>query len=348
MYQEITLESLDEGPGLLPFRLGATRLTTHFHTFLQYINLKGIDDKINQLQIQLSDYSHRLSNDTSLLYELQISYISSKLVNLVKHLDTLKPRRMKRGLIDGLGSIIKSITGNLDNSDAIKYDNDIKILQDDNNKIGHELNNHVSLCKEWMVQHSIVISKLISNQVKINETLELILDSNAQKDYSLLKYAKFAQYLAIITENVNDVLEEIIRIENTLAFIQASSLHHSMLSTDILNHMIQILVKIYGKEKVLELELRHYYDIIKPGYYYSGDKIVIIFKMPIFSKDIHDLYKLAVAPNKLKQALVPPYPYIATNRNGYVYIEAECPKYSNWYLCGEKMEHQLRQAPDCI
>lgn len=255
---------------------------------------------------------------------------------------------MKRGLIDGLGSIIKSVTGNLDSLDAIKYNNDIKILQDDNNKIGHEFNNHVSLCKEWMVQHSIVINKLISNQAKINETLELILDSNAQRDYSLLKYAKFAQYLAIITENVDDVLEEIIRIENTLAFIHASSLHHSMLSTDILNHMIQILVKIYGKEKVLELELRQYYDIIKPGYYYSGDKIVIIFKMPIFSKDSYDLYKLAVAPNKLKQALIPPYPYIATNSNGYVYIEAECPKYSNWYLCGEKMAHQLRQVPDCI
>ncbi|CAK1540653.1 unnamed protein product [Leptosia nina] len=191
------------------------------------------------------------------------------------------------------------------------------------------------------------MSKLVENQIKINETLKIILDSDAYRDSSLIKYMKFAQHLAIITENIDDVISELIRIENSLAFIRASSAHHSMISIKVLGKMINRLISIYGKEHVLELELREYYELIKPGYYFSGTRIVVIFKLPLFIKDSYDLYRLSIAPNKYQQALIPPYPLIATNRKGYVYMEAECPKYNHWYLCGEKMDHQIRQQPDC-
>ncbi|XP_022822053.1 uncharacterized protein LOC111354978 [Spodoptera litura] len=346
--QEITLESLEDGPGLLPFRLGATKLVTHYHSFLQYIELKDIDDKINLLLDQLSHYKYSLSNDTYMLYELQIDYLSNKLLRIADHLETLKPGRVKRGLIDGLGSIIKSVTGNLDQSDAIRYDSAIKTLQNNSNELAEEFNNHISLSKEWMAQHSNIVSKLVENQIKINETLRLILDNDAYRDNYLIKYAKFAQYLTILTENIDEVLGELVRIENILAFIHASSTHHSMLSTEVLGHMIQKLVKIYSRDQIVDLDIREYYDLIKPGYYYSGSQIVIVFKLPIFATDSFDLYKLSIAPNKFKQALIPPFPLIATNRKGFVYIEAECPKYDNWYLCADKMDHQLRQQPDCI
>lgn len=346
--QEITLESLDDGPGLLPFHLGATKLITHFHTFLQYIQLKDISDKIEVLQVQLSDFKRQIHNHTYILYELQIEHLSSKLVKVINHLETLETTRAKRGLIDGLGSVIKTITGNLDHSDALRYDNAIKILQDNDIKMTNQFNSHISLNNEWMAQHSQIMTKLVENQSKINVTLQLILNSNAYRDSSLIKYMKFSQHLAIITENVDDVLSELIRIENMLAFIRGSSIHHSVISIKVLSNMIKRLKSIYSKEQILDMELRKYYDLIKPGYYFSGHKVVIILKFPIFARDTYDLYKLSVAPNKYRQALIPPYPLIATNRNGYVYMEAECPKYDNWYLCGDKMDHQLRHQPDCM
>ncbi|KAJ0180293.1 hypothetical protein K1T71_003697 [Dendrolimus kikuchii] len=346
--QEVTFESLNEGPGLLPFRLGTTRLIRHYHTFLQYVQLKDIEEEINLLHSQLTDYKFKLSNNTHSLFEIQIEYLAAKLTKVTGHLDTLKSKRIKRGLIDGFGSVIKSLTGNLDYSDAIKYDNAIKILQNNDDQIIQELNNHISLSKEWMSQHSNIVNKLTENQVNINKTLQLILDRQAYKDYSLIKYAKFAQYLTIVTENIDEVLGELIRIENILAFIHTSSPYHSMISIEVLDSMIHRLIKIYGKDQVLDLDLREYYDLIKPGYYYSGSQIVIIFKIPIFTVDIYELYKLAIAPNKFKQALIPPFPLIATNKNDYVYMEAECPKYNNWYLCEEKMDHHLRKTPDCV
>lgn len=50
--KEIKLESLDHGPGLLPFNLGPTNLITHYHTFLQRIRLDEIENKITLLRGQ--------------------------------------------------------------------------------------------------------------------------------------------------------------------------------------------------------------------------------------------------------------------------------------------------------
>lgn len=71
--------------------------------------------------------------------------------------------RNKRGLVDALGSIIKSISGNLDQNDAINYNNAIKVLQENQNKIILESNNHISLNKEWMTYHDRVVSQIVEN-----------------------------------------------------------------------------------------------------------------------------------------------------------------------------------------
>ncbi|KAL0894309.1 hypothetical protein ABMA27_014306 [Loxostege sticticalis] len=316
--QEIRLESLDDGPGLLPFKLGPTRLITHYHTFLQRIQLNDIEDKILQLQTQVQTYETRLPNDTYSLYELQINYLNTKLNSALEQLHSLEPSRTKRGLIDGLGSVIKSISGNLDHSDAIKYNNAIQTLYNNENKISFELNNHISYSKEWMTKHFGVISKLVENQHIINSTLAFLMDKNSQHAESLTKFAKFAQLLAIISENVNDLLDELITLENTLAFIRASSTHHTMLKVEILSNMLVKLRKIYGRDSILDLELREFYDLIKPAYYFIDREIVLVFKFPIVTK------------------------------NAFVYIEAECPKLSYGYLCEEDVNHQIRTVPDCI
>ena len=346
--QEIKLESLDESPGILPFRLGTTRLISHYHTFIQTVNLHDIRHKINILQSQLSNFKTKLANDTYMLYELQVDYLTNKLSILLDHLDTLDSSRNKRGLVDGLGSVIKSITGNLDYRDAARYDSVLKSLDHNQDKLITELNHHISVSKEWMSHHSSAIDKLAKNQVQIEEVLNLLLDKSAYSDSTLIKFAKFAQLLIIITENTDDMLSELCRVENILAFIRVSSTHHSSLNIKVLSYMLDRIRHIYGNRHVLDIELREYYDLILPGYYYSNKSIVIIFKIPIFDIETYDFYRLAMIPNRRRQVLVPPFPYIATNKNGFVYIEAECPKYDDWFLCKEKLEQHVRHQSDCI
>lgn len=346
--QEIKLDNLDEGPGLLPFKLGPTRLTIHYHTFLQYIELDRIEREISILKIQLQDYEDKLTTDTFTLYELQINYLANKTDRILEHLKSLEPSRTKRGLLDGLGSIIKSITGNLDYQDAIKYNDALKILEVNQNKISTEFNNRISLNNEWMIEHSKIVDQLLDNQKKINSTLQLMLDQNAYKENSLIKYGKFAQLLAIISENTEDLLNELRRIDNILAFTRTMVTHHSMLSLNVLKKMLDRLISIYGRDRIIDLELRDYYNVIKSGSYFVRKQIVIVFRFPIVSDSTYDLYRLSLAPNKFHKILIPPFPLIATDRKEFVYIEAECPKFEGQYLCEESPHRKLRTQPDCI
>lgn len=297
---------------------------------------------------QIDYFKTKLDNQTFILYELQMNHLLNKLGKINSQLKSLEPGRKKRGLVDGLGSIIKSISGNLDHTDAELYNNAIKILESSNQKIVSELNEHISFNKIWMTKYSNILSDIVSNQEKINSTLGLILDEKASATNDLLRYAKFAQLLAIISDNTDDLLIEITRIEDTLAFIRASSTHHSMLGIDTLSNMISRLKSIYGLDQILDADLREYYTIIKPGYYYTEKRIVIIFKIPVISPDKFELYRLAIIPNRLMYTLIPPYPYIATNGKVFKYIEAECPKFNQYHLCEEGINHQPGGHLDCI
>lgn len=346
--QEIKLESLADGPGLLPFRLGPTKLTTHYHTFLQYLPLTDIEDKIELIKTQLQHSRDKLENQTYNLYEFQLDYLSEKLDKALDQLQSLEPNRVKRGLVDGLGSVIKSITGNLDYNDAIKYNDALLALKNDQLKITSGINKHISLNKEWMNRHSNLMVKLVDNQSRINKTLQLILESNAYAESSLIKYAKFAQLLVILSENIDDLASELRRIEDSLAFIRASSTHHSILSIDVLDGMLKKLRNLYDRDQILDIDLREYYNIIKPGSYYTDRTVVLVFNVPIVAPTTYDLYKLSILPNKYNQSIIPPYPFIATNEKAFVYIETECPKVNQQYLCEEKINHQLKLQPDCI
>lgn len=78
------------------------------------------------LDICSNYYTFRLKQNSTI--ENRLLYLGSETVGFKTGY------RSKRGLIYGLGSVIKAITGNLDQDDAIKIDNEIKQLHSSYNK----------------------------------------------------------------------------------------------------------------------------------------------------------------------------------------------------------------------
>jgi hypothetical protein len=140
--------------------------------------------------------------------------------------------------------VIKSITGNLDSKDAEIFNDAITVFKRNEQKLEFEFNSHISLSKDWMAQHTRVISQLTKNQISINSTLTLLLQDSQKVERKMLYLTRFAQVLSIVSENVDDLLSELYRIEDILAFVRASSTHHSMLRIDILGNMISKLRKL--------------------------------------------------------------------------------------------------------
>lgn len=347
--QEIKIDSLENGPGLLPFQLGKTKIISHYHTFIQDINLEEIQSQVIILKTELTDITNNLTNTDFNMFKYQIRHLYYKLDKISTQLDIFRPTsRAKRGLIDPLGSIIKSITGNLDQNDAIKFENAINLLQNDNKKISSSLNNHISLFKEMSQQQTQILSKLKLNQEKMATTLSYVMNITTSDRGKLIHFAHLSQLFIIINENIQELSYKIVKIENLLAFSRKKSVHHSILSINNLKSMINTVTKIYSSNEILDIDIRHYYDVISIGSYFTDKKIVVILKFPITHNQSYELYRLCPAPNKKLSVIIPPYPYLATDSQAFVYMEAECPKIDHWYLCEESTYHQTRTEDDCI
>lgn len=298
---------------------------------------------------QIDSFSPQLNNITNSLYDPHISYLKSKLHNVLEQLNSFEPNRVKRGLINGLGSVIKGLTGNLDHTDALHYDQALKSLQDNADKLVSEFNNHVSLSKEWSTQYSKIIDSISDNQKSIETLLNKIRQDETTNSKDLVKYAHVAQILMILSDNVDSFSQKLTKYESMLAFIGAAgTLCHEALNLDMMRAMISKLNILYSREGVLDLDIREYYDIVKVGSYYTSNKIVIVYKFPITLPSIYDMYKLCIVPNRHHEILSPPYPFLAIHKKDFRYIEAECPKTSKWYLCKEKHSLQNRSPRDCI
>ena len=345
--QEVMIDPLGNGPGILPFNLGATRIISHYHSFLNYVNLDSIQSQIDTVNTRMTDVRHTLNNKTSLLFEPHMDYLTSKLVKISAQLESFEHNRYKRGLIDGLGSVIKSISGNLDQTDAIKYDNAIKILKENEYRIQAQLNQHVSLSKTWVSQNANLLTNITKNQELIGNVLNRIINSTTA-NLDLIHYAHMAQHLIILSDNIDNLSEELHKLEYTLAFIRALSTPHMVVNIAEIKNMIQKLRILYSGDEILELELRDYYDVIKLGYFYKDNQIVIVFKVPIAFPPIYNLYKLSTVPNKNNKILLPTSPFIAISGQDSMYMEAECPKVNSLYICEAKSKYKARDDPDCI
>ncbi|KAL0879699.1 hypothetical protein ABMA27_003414 [Loxostege sticticalis] len=346
--QDVTIDSLDGGPGLLPFKLGPTKIVAHYHSFLTFIDLNTINKQVEQVKSQLFDLKSNLSNKTLSLYDPHIEHLNIKLNSISDQLKTFEPNRAKRGLIDGLGSVVKSISGNLDYSDAIKYDHAIKVLQDNEFKLESELNNHISLNKEWVSLNEKTLGNIVKNQDKMSTVLNAIMMSDSHRETELTKYAHLAQHLLILGDNIEDLSQELYKLENTLSFIRASSTPHSIVSLENLKSMLSKIRILYSKDEILDVDYRDFYDIIKLGYFYVGDRITIVIKIPIAFPQPYDLYRLSIIPNKNHNFLIPTSPYIAISGKDHKYIETECPKINSWFLCQATPNYSTRDEPDCI
>lgn len=241
---------MQDGPGLLPFNLGPTKVISHYHSFLQYVPINDIRNNIIIVKTQLTNIGRQINNQSLPLYEPHINYLKSKLGKVYEQLDTFQSSRVKRALIDGLGSVIKSISGNLDYTDALRYDGAIKILQDNENKLTSELNEHISLGKQWMLENSKILDNIVSNQNKIGKAISLIENNNVNMENEIIKYTHVAQHLLLLGDNIEKLSDELLKLENILAFIHASSMHHSVLDVNSLKYMIDRLRLIYSKGEV--------------------------------------------------------------------------------------------------
>lgn len=186
----LQLQRIESNPGVLLLKQGQASLSYDKWTIIKVLNLSVIQEELefninryNNLNQHIKMYlNKKVPNFQLLNIKVQTDYIMNSVIEKFKQL--VPSVRIKRGVLNPLGSIIKIITGNLDHEDAIRYEkliHSLKTRQDTLTKkvtliseISKTLvnitntthNNFVHIDKElWELR------KLI-NETKVNLTLQ--------------------------------------------------------------------------------------------------------------------------------------------------------------------------------
>lgn len=258
--------------------------------------------------------------------EEQNKALSYFLDDLTQQIQKLFNKRSKRGLINGLGNIIKSITGNLDQSDAEKYDNLIDKLKD-NQKILQDQNEQIIKNEKHLTdKFNSKLEQIKLNENKLSESLNVVIDilNKKQTWQSLIDTEVKINKLLIIIQNLSEFCKH---IELMLVICSLNKL-----DTTIINH--DDLIQITG-DKDIWLQV----DKITTYCRLENEQIHTLLIEPELSQNSYPLYQLYPIPfihhKKLYELTEPPTYYI-NKHNKNILIERFKRESNNINYCQTK------------
>ncbi|CAH0397614.1 unnamed protein product [Chilo suppressalis] len=218
----------------------------------------------------------------------RITYVKEQLYHCIYRLQ--KPQRNKRGLINALGSIMKAITGNLDNNDLVNIDKKFSITTDIMDNITKRIQN----VSEYI--------NIFVNQFNENTSRETIVNE-----------------LLFSLESLKDMCY---RITESYVFAQHDILHPSIIDQlHLMDSLKQIPASINVLKDPLKLEAQ-----ITPHVIIESNIMIFQLPIPIISKDFYYLEYLLPIINKVDENCYIPnlMPGHYLIRNNQVYKAKEC------------------------
>lgn len=285
------------------------------------------------------------------LVEFKLSHIKHKFEQVTLPAN----KRIKRGLINGLGSIWKSISGNLDQSDADKYDKAIVQLNSNQQKLKHIAGQQLSLTDKALHVFNDSMTKLQHNQILLESRILQVdaamkeLKINDQNNYTFIMINTIFNQLIAALDIIAQILDN---IENAITFAKLNVLHPSIITSDELKmelNNINSHLKVNSLPYTLDEEnLINYYSIISIKGYIHENKVVFILEIPLVESKVYNYYQLYSLPmlqQQIYKVIIPKTKYLTLSENQYGLSNDICKEVSQMnFLCEDQILHQLTNS----
>lgn len=303
------------------------------------VDIQPIADDLKTNVLRLSELDKLVSrlNITKhfIDFRMQVEYIQK--LTLDKISQVAPTIRIKRGLVNPLGSFVKIITGNLDNNDAVRYDNIITSLQASQKK----MNNKVTLITEMtqkLANSTILLSK---NLMQINMDITQLkreISQDIRLEYIEQIENQIVSSYNLLIHNFQSIRIKLDEIENSLALSRLGILHQSIIETD---KFLTLLKHINKNEKLMYFptldNLVKIEQTIVIKVYLKGNLINYLLEVPLVGKDTYIFYKLIPLPvltSDKTVVILPKYPYILVKGLTIMSLTSPCQEIDeSSYLC---------------
>lgn len=253
----------------------------------------------NQIQMEtmINLECHNTLEPLSVKYNDIVSAYSS-----ISHL--IGSKRFKRAWIGAVGTLSKTIFGTLDEDDAIKYDNAIQNVQDNEKRLS-------SLIKESILVTTTTLSKFNEtlHKIKINEaSLDEAVNNLSLKLKNISKISIELNYKSNIDSILTSLEASLLTlsfqmedITNAILFSSRNTLHPAILPP---KQLYKELVDNYrylptNVKLPISLELRNIHLLLNVSSitcYSLNDKIIFVLRLPLVSPREYELFHNIALP----------------------------------------------------
>lgn len=300
--------------------------------------------EFQSLNNQFSRFKNIYNNGSSIINEFS-SYIKSinltqgQIFEKIENIHFHTGDRRRRGVFNGLGYIIKGITGNLDNDDGEKI----------NKLLNHIQNNEENLTNQLKMQYSLNTNLIRSfnDTVKNIQHNENVLQSRIMQLNQMVRegientnilFAKdLLNQLVILYNNILNVFQD---IENSITFCKLNTLHPSIITSKQLFDEIKKLSNHYKDQFTFEVRYENIFDfenIIKINCKIEVNRIAYFLSVPIDFEVEFNLYHLLPIPTKYESgfvSIIPDTQYVLKAENLIKPLSDMCTQ-TKPYHCSE-------------
>ncbi|XP_073954573.1 uncharacterized protein isoform X1 [Choristoneura fumiferana] len=362
--------------GLFFDQMPDVKFTNDKWNVVTYIDISHIQPHLDNVEFLFAKISTFCKSHSSSKVQIDclnsLSALQNQHANNIKKFSSISylvqsPARVKRGLIDAGGSILKTFFGTLDSDDAIKFTDAIHQVQSDEKKLAHVMKDNIHIVKSTILSLNNTISKVNENEARLNQNLDVV-----EKAFEQLRNSNDKLDIKTHLNSLLNSMESIIMslsfdiddINNAILFSKLNILHPTVLSPYQLYNELEQNANNLPKHYELptSLSLQNIHDIVDVSSlicYYHYNKIVIVIKIPLVIPQTYSLYHLIslpvpydiskpdtfalIAPNK-------PYLAVTADRMFYSLFDSvkECKVITNkCYVCELNNIYSTIATPTC-
>jgi len=357
---EVKIREIPDNPGLIPTKIGRATNIVDYWKIIHILDFTTFHTQYNYLllsvkRLKFSLWNTTIFRDEYLNYEHLLEEIK---ISVRTKWNKIFPDRIrrKRGLINGLGMLIKTITGNLDEKDAQHFNEAIDILKNSQQQLEDITKQQIIISTKAIQKFNTTAQKLVQNQQVLQQRL-IQLENNLKNDTqeqtnNLLLFTICNQMLF----SFNIILRTLESAEEAIVFSQIGKLHPSIIESESLFQELKSIEPFLRDNKFpAELTLKNIPTIessVRIKSYFRNMQIVFILEIPLIENALYSLYHLYTFPINIQahlfQIIIPSSKFLLQNEQKYALTNQPCHELTkNNFLCENPHIERITETSPC-
>lgn len=249
-------------------------------------------------------------------------------------LNNLSPqKRVKRGLINAVGTVNKWLFGTMNDDDRQNIQDNLNILNKNQVTLKDQLNLKTSLINTLYDKLNNTFDMIKNNQIQINKRITTIQSLLA----SVVKDSNIFLGLQAIINNCQILIEFMDNINVAIGFAHLNIVHQSLLNYNDLQGIKNTLSQLYMGNQIIQFSNQQsYYQLLGIEVNFLNNKIIFSIYVPIVMQRSFSSFHIYAIPIK-NLTLVPPKPILILGTSTHMMRNEACPRIEDIFICPNEL-----------